>query len=67
MALFDKEIMMRNIIVEIEDGIIQAVYCPDETYVVNILDHSDRENCDILMKDYYDDLEEEIKHLKNCY
>ena len=60
---------MKNIIVEIdEDGIIQGVWCPDETYVVNLLDYADWDrNVDESMDNYYSDLEKEIENLKNCY
>ena len=60
---------MKNIIVEIdEDGIIQGVWCPDETYVVNVLDYADWDrNVDESMDNYYSDLEKEIENLKNCY
>jgi len=59
--------MEKNIIIEISDGIIQAVYCPDETYIVNVLDHDDRNIPDKSLQAYYDDLKKEIKNLKNCY
>lgn len=59
--------MEKNIIIEISGGIIQAVYCPDETYVVNVLDHDDRNIPDKSLRAYYEDLEKEIKNLKNCY
>ena len=57
---------MKNIIVEIdEDGIIQGVWCPDETYVVNVLDYADWDrNVDESMDNYYSDLEKEIENLK---
>lgn len=59
---------MKNIIVEIEYGMVKAVYCPDKTYVVNVLDRDDQ-NSEISneMHKYYSDLEEEIEHLKNCF
>jgi hypothetical protein len=62
--------MNKNIIVEVDsDGLIAAVYCPDETYVVNVLDRRDfNEHCDESMHNYYSSLEEEIEeNLKNCY
>lgn len=59
--------MEKNIIVEISNGIIQAVYCPDETYVVNVLDHDDEDIEDKALQGYYEDLKDEIKNLKNCY
>ena len=70
--LLDKDIVMdKNIIVEIdEDGFVSAVYCPDETFVVNVLDHSDwirldaEEGC---MASYYEDLDNEKENLKNCF
>ena len=58
--------MDKNIIVEIEDGIIQGIYCPDETYVVNVLDHSDTDDSAI-MEEYYSDLEKTKENLKNMY
>jgi len=60
---------MKNIIVEVdEDGIIQGVWCPDETYVVNVLDYADWDrSVDESMDNYYNDLEKEIENLKNCY
>lgn len=59
--------MEKNIVIEIADGIIQAVYCPDETYMVHVLDNLDRDIPDKSLQTYYDDLEKEIKNLKNCY
>lgn len=59
---------MKNIIVEVSDGVIIGVYCPDETYNVNILDHDDREaevSQEVL--NYYNDLEKEKKNLVNLY
>jgi hypothetical protein len=59
---------MKNIIVEVSDGVIVGVYCPDDTYNVNILDHDDREaevNQEVL--NYYNDLEKEKKNLVNLY
>ncbi len=62
--------MSKNIIVELdEDGFICGVYCPDETYVVNVLDRRHwTDDCDQSMDNYYRSLEEEIEdNLKNCY
>jgi len=59
---------MKNIIVEVSDGVIVGVYCPDNTYNVNILDHDDREaevNQEVL--NYYNDLEKEKENLVNLY
>jgi len=59
---------MKNIIVEVSDGVIVGVYCPDDTYNVNILDHDDREaevNQEVL--NYYNDLEKEKENLVNLY
>ncbi len=63
----------KHIVVEIEDGIIQAVYCPNETYVVDILDHTDwnREagvgHVDQSMDNYYRDVQDSTRNLKDCY
>ena len=60
--------MNKNVIIELdEDGFVVAVYCPDETYVVNVLDRNDWNSCDENMNNYYRSLEEEIDNLKNCY
>ena len=60
---------MKNIIVELDEaGLVVAVYCPDETYVVNVLDYRDWDNgVDESMDNYYSDLEKEAENLKNCY
>lgn len=59
---------MKNIIVEIEHGMVKAVYCPDETYVVNLLDRDDQKSkISSEISKYYRDLEDEIEHLKNCF
>jgi uncharacterized protein YuzE len=70
--LSGKELKMdKNIIVELdESGLVIAVYCPDETYTVDVLDHSDWVRLDAEegdMAEYYEDLEKERKNLKNCY
>jgi len=59
---------MKNVIVEIEHGMVKAVYCPDETYVVNVLDRDDQDGeINGVMREYYRDLEDEIGHLTNCF
>ena len=66
--------MNKNIVVEVdEDGFVVAVYCPDETYVVDLLDHRDwgREkglaHVDQSMDSYYRDVQNSTKDLKNCF
>jgi hypothetical protein len=63
------DIMNKNVIIELDgDGFVVAVYCPDETYVVNVLDRNEwRDDCDESLDNYYRSLEEEIDNLKNCY
>jgi len=59
----------KEIIVELDDtGILVGVYCPDETYNVNVLDGVAREmeNSKEIQR-YYDDLEKEKQNLKNMY
>ena len=66
--------MSKNIVVELdESGLIAGIYCPDETYVVNVLDYrdwcdssQDRDGDDTMDK-YYSDLEKELENLKDCY
>ena len=54
-----RRIEVKNVVVEVEDGIIQAVYCPDETYNVHILDRDDIEaEYDTSVSQYYQDVEE---------
>lgn len=62
--------MYESIIVELdEDGLIVGVYCPDETYIVNVLDHRDWKSATDKpsLSQYYEDLEKEVENLKNCY
>lgn len=66
--------MTKRIIVEIdEDGIVQGVYCPDKTYIVDILDHRDWNrdagyaHVDQSLDTYYRDVQEFTKELKNCF
>lgn len=66
--------MNKNIVVEVDqDGFVVAVYCPDETYVVNLLDHADwnrdegMSELDPVMDKYYRDVQNSTKDLKNCY
>ena len=57
----------KEIIVEVdEDGLITGIYCPDETYNVNVLDHGDTNDSPV-MQAYYEDLEKEKENLKNMY
>jgi len=66
--------MSKNIVVEVDqDGFVVAVYCPDETYVVDLLDHADWNRdegvseLDPAMDKYYRDVQNSTKDLKNCY
>jgi len=58
----------KHIVVEIRDGIIQAIYCPDETYVVDVLDHDRWDTgVDESLDNYYKDVEKSTENLKDCY
>ena len=59
----------KDIIVEVdEDGFVSAVYCPDETYVVHVLDRIDQKKANTLeIQNYYKALEDEIEDLHNCF
>ena len=66
--------MSKNIVVEVDkDGFVVAVYCPDETYIVDLLDHADwnrdegMSELDPTMDKYYRDVQNSTKDLKNCY
>lgn len=66
--------MNKNIVVEVDqDGFVVAVYCPDETYVVDLLDHADwnrdegMSELDPAMDKYYRDVQNSTKDLKNCF
>ena len=57
--------MEKRVIVELDDdGFIVAVYCPDETYVVDILESTAGWP---ELADYYAALESEKENLKNCF
>lgn len=59
--------MDKQIIVEVdEDGFVVGVYCPDDTYQVDILDRCYTGQLDDVMKRYYKALEDEKENLKNC-
>lgn len=64
----------KHIVVECdEDGWVTNVYCPDETYVVDLLDHRDWNrgeglaHVDESMDRYYRDIQESTRDLKNCF
>ena len=64
--------MSKNIVVEVDQGgFVVAVYCPDETYVVDLLDHADwnrdegMSELDPAMDKYYRDVQNSTKDLKN--
>lgn len=64
----------KHIVVELdEDGLVAGVYCPDETYIVDVLDHTDWNrnaglaHVDQSLDNYYRDVEESTRKLKNCY
>jgi hypothetical protein len=56
---------MKNIVVEVEDGIVQAVHCPDRTYSVHILDNDNTEESQEVVQ-YYKDVEEICNELVDC-
>jgi len=64
----------KHIVVELdEDGVVVAVYCPDETYVVDLLDHADWNrsagygHVDQSLDTYYRDVQNFTRDLKNCF
>jgi hypothetical protein len=61
------ESLNKNIVVEISGGIITAVYCPDGSYIVDILDRDDMNIAVNEVKEYYQDVEDMTKKMKNCY
>ena len=60
--------MTKNIVIEIEDGMVQSVFCPDEEYNVHVLDWDvTKIEDDQSVADYFADVEKEKKNLKDCY
>ena len=66
--------MEKRVVVEMdEDGVVVAVYCPDETYIVDLLDHADLNrdagysHVDQSLDNYYRDVQETTRDLKNCF
>ena len=58
---------MKNVVVEVQDGIVTAVYCPDENYNVHILDLDDMEvEHDLNVQQYYQDVEQITNELVDC-
>lgn len=60
--------MSKNIVIEMNDGIIQSVYCPNGEYDVHILDWNiyAEENSQSIIE-YFEDVEKEKKNLVDCY
>lgn len=57
---------MKDIIVEVDDGMIVGVFCPNESYNVHILDHGDERDKQSVAGQYYSDLEDTKTKLVNC-
>ena len=55
----------KKIVVEVESGIVQAVYCPNESYEVHILDYYDINSGDEVSQ-YYKDVESICEKLVDC-
>jgi hypothetical protein len=56
---------MKNIVVEVQGGLVSAVYCPDKTYSVHILDN-DIEDESPEVEQYFKDVEEICNELVDC-
>jgi len=63
--LFRRNQMNKKIIVEVRDGIVQSVYCPNESYEVHILDYDDNNSGDEVNQ-YYKDVESYRVKLVDC-
>jgi|TARA_R110000765_G_scaffold273574_1_gene372307 hypothetical protein len=59
--------MSKNIVIEIDDGIVRSVYCPDEGYDIHILDRSTNWADSQTVVEYFEDIEKEKKNLTDCY
>ena len=61
--------MEKNVVIELdEDGFVVGVYCPDETYVVHVLDRVDwQKGVDQSLDNYYTEVEKLTPDLKDCY
>ena len=55
----------KKIVVEVQNGIVQAVYCPNESYEVHILDYDDINSGDEVSQ-YYKDVESICENLVDC-
>ena len=61
------DIMNKNVIIVLDEhGFIEGVYCPDQTFTVDLLDRSDQ-NATPEEKRYYKALEEELENLEDCF
>ena len=56
---------MKNIVVEVEGGLVSAVYCPDKTYNVHILDNDNQDESPEV-EQYFKDVEEICNELVEC-
>lgn len=59
----------KHIVVELDDdGFVVGIWCPDETYVVDILDRADMKRGNTIeIENYYIEVEKCLDNLKNCY
>lgn len=61
--------MDKHIVVELDDdGFLIGVYCPDKTYIVDLLDRADMKRSNTReVERYYEDVEKSLDNLHNCY
>lgn len=59
----------KHIIIELDDdGFVIGVYCPDKTYIVDLLDRADMKRSNTReVERYYEDVEKSLDNLHNCY
>jgi hypothetical protein len=59
----------KHIVIELDDdGFVIGVYCPDKTYIVDLLDRADMKRSNTReVERYYEDVEKSLDNLHNCY
>lgn len=59
----------KNVVVEMSDGVVVGVYCPDQEYDVHVIDYDTAPSLvdqDDILREYYYDVENLTESLTQC-
>jgi len=60
---------IKDIVITMDNGIITGVYCPHDEYVyeIHVLDTGEETIDSTTVKEYFEDVENHLGFLQNCY